>query len=174
MRRSRLKDPVENRIKELIEMEREFYSLFEDAPVPMWHKVYDSKSKRFFMDKVNDAYTDATGITPQAYRGQSDDAVWEDETAGVFYKNDAHVILVRHMLQIEELVLNPSTQTAQYAIGYKWPHIVGRKVLGIWGMANLFEKDVWESIRASHPFYLRNTTALDKRWRELYQEEPPR
>jgi hypothetical protein len=41
-------------------------------------------------------------------------------------------------------------------------------------MANLFEKDVWESIRSFHPFYLRNSVALDKRWLEIYDRQPPR
>ena len=164
------KDPIEGRIKKLLETERLFESMFNDCPVPCWHKVYDKRSDKFFMDIVNDAYTEATGITVEAYQGQSDPMLWEDSTAAIFHKNDSHVFRTRVVLPIEERINNPMTGTEQYAVGWKWPIVSGRSLTGIWGMANMFEKEMWEAARPTNPFYKKNAVILDKRWIELYGE----
>ena len=165
------KDPIEGRIKKLLETEALYKSLFYDCPVPCWHKEYDKRSDRFFMDTVNEAYTEATGISVEAYEGQPDPMLWEDETAGIFFKNDLHVIKTRVVLPIEELLNNPKTGTPQFAVGWKWPHIVGRRIVGIWGMAHLHEADIWMNGRENHPFYKAHKAILDHRWKELYGEQ---
>lgn len=168
---ARLWRPVERKLKKLINDHRQMDSFF-DGPVPCWLKLHDPSTQTFTMERINEGYEDATGISRAAYKGQDDRAVWLDKSAEVFRKNDLHVTKTRHTIQVEELCQNPQTGTAQYAVGWKWPYILRGTVRGVWGMANLWEKEYWESVRPTHPFYLKNPEALDQRWEDLYGNRP--
>jgi hypothetical protein len=156
-----------------VEIEKLFNGFFNDNPVPAWYKGFDKRSARFYMAQVNEAYTEATGVTTEAFEGNLDTAVFEQPSSEVFYLNDLYVSQKRIRIPVEERLVNPKTRTVQYAIGFKWPQIERRAVKGVWGVANLFDAEMWERVRHKHPHYLKNQQFMDERWKEVYGTEPP-
>lgn len=162
---------VVSRVQELLDTERKFDALFNGCPIPMWFKV--ERSGQFVMQDVNDAYTDALGISKEAYVGQTDFELWEDKKARVFYANDQYVTKRRHMIMVEEKIVNPGTSKKEIAVGWKWPQINDGEVEGVWGCAYVLDRVFWYTVRSEHQFYKNSSEFLDIRWRELYQQDPP-
>ena len=113
-------------------------------PVPFWYKKYENNE--FHMVICNLAYTEATGITLPAYRGQLDSALWPPDTAQAFSNNDFEVLKSRKEIAIQELSKSLRTGKEQYWVGRKYPLVIKSKVEGVYGHAIPFLKEDWDKL----------------------------
>lgn len=139
---SHKKDTMLNRMQELIDIEHMFQSLFEHNPAPVWLKWV--RHDHLLMGFVNAAYTKATGISLEAYKGERDKVLWGDTAGEGFNEADLAVIRKRTPVRIAELAENPLSGEMEYWVGWKWPYIVRGKVVGVWGRALPIRQEVYE------------------------------
>lgn len=130
------------RVEELLEVERRFHTLFGANPVPTWFK-FRTKEDRLVMGMVNAAYTRATGISVTAYVGRPDDAIWTTGEPEEFSTIDRHVIRTGSPSRIAEKAINPKNKKTQYWVGWKWPYVYQKEIIGVVGSAESFTEEFW-------------------------------
>lgn len=90
---------------------------------PAWLKSPDLREMLY----INPAYTEKFGITYPGYGGQPDSAVWDDDTAAAFCKNDLRVLAANTEMEFIEDVGG-----IMYRVR-KWPAAIDGVVLGVAG-----------------------------------------
>lgn len=90
---------------------------------PAWLKSPDTREMLY----INPAYTEQFGISYPEYGGQTDCAVWDDDTAEGFCKNDLIVLAAGREMEFVEDVAG-----VLYRIR-KWPASLDGIVLGVAG-----------------------------------------
>lgn len=134
---------VLERLDHLRKSEQLFHGAWEDNPRPCWYKWV--RGGQLVMGRVNAAYTQATGITVEAYKGEEDDSLWHGKHA--FNEADREVVRSRVRVKIAELATNPLTGKVQYWVGWKWPQIERGEVVGIWGEAISVPQEIYDEFR---------------------------
>lgn len=141
------KDILLRRVDELLEIERRFNIVFGAHPVPTWFKFL-TEDHRLVMGMVNAAYTRATGISVTSYSGRPDEAVWASGESQEFDKVDRLVIRTGTAHRIAERAVNPRTKKVQYWVGWKWPYIYDKNVIGVVGCAEAYTEAFWNQFGA--------------------------
>lgn len=130
------------RVEELLEIERRYRSVFLQHPVPFWIKFL-TQEDRLVMGIVNTAYTEATGISVNAYHGRPDNVVWITGESEEFSVVDRLVLRTGTQHQIAEKGINPRTKKVQYWVGWKWPYVYQQKVIAVVGQAQPYPEEFW-------------------------------
>jgi len=109
-----------------------FESSHTDIPLPIWLK--DTSGKMIFLNApYEELFLSPRGYTIHDYIGNTDFAVWPEEVAVAFQRNDKQVMLTKKPYEGVEMLVDKNG-TEYYVDFIKWPRFFEKKVIGIAGL----------------------------------------